>query len=175
MPTWTTYKCMYKEVNEEMNKSNKEVCVTMKYVLLSHDDPLQLFLLVVTAHVYNRKKILTLLLRASKVGSPAVSISGHSDREPLFGPWGDRSAISWEASYLAKYAKCWQDLSDHFWTKALKWLERAQKKQFVLKKMAVTSHKNVTGTNWTVTIPPWLCFSTCQGESLTKQWTYGPT
>ncbi len=20
--------------------------------------------------------------------------------------------------------------------------------------------------------PPWLCFSTCQGESLTKQWTY---
>ncbi len=23
--------------------------------------------------------------------------------------------------------------------------------------------------------PPWLCFSTCQGESLTKQWTYGPT
>ncbi len=24
-------------------------------------------------------------------------------------------------------------------------------------------------------IPPWLCFSTCQGESLTKQWTYGPT
>ncbi len=23
--------------------------------------------------------------------------------------------------------------------------------------------------------PPWLCFSTCQEESLTKQWTYGPT
>ncbi len=23
--------------------------------------------------------------------------------------------------------------------------------------------------------PHWLCFSTCQGESLTKQWTYGPT
>ena len=22
---------------------------------------------------------------------------------------------------------------------------------------------------------PWLCFSTCQEESLTKQWTYGPT
>ena len=22
---------------------------------------------------------------------------------------------------------------------------------------------------------PSLCFSTCQGESLTKQWTYGPT
>ncbi len=22
--------------------------------------------------------------------------------------------------------------------------------------------------------PPWLCFSTCQEESLTKQWTIGP-
>ncbi len=24
-------------------------------------------------------------------------------------------------------------------------------------------------------IPTWLCCSTCQGESLTKQLTYGPT
>ncbi len=24
-------------------------------------------------------------------------------------------------------------------------------------------------------IPPWLCFSNCQGESLTYQWTYSPT
>ena len=30
------------------------------------------------------------------------------------------------------------------------------------------------GTIRKLKIPPWLCFGTCQGESLTKQWTSGP-
>ncbi len=46
--------------------------------------------------------------------------------------------------------------------------------EMTIKMARVLIEKLATGTQHAKS-SPWLCFSTCQEESLTKQWTYGPT